>query len=338
MSALARGLAERLRLDAVTMKRCAEAARLSKIDLVTGTVGEFPELQGKVGGLLLEAEGEDGEMAGAVYAHYLPAGADDDLPPTDAACVVAVADKVDSVASLIGAGEIPTGSRDPFALRRASSGIFRIVIERGWPVSLRDLVETAEAGGGCLEFLLERLQNFLREGGATINEIQAVLRPRVNPADALDWALPEIAARLEAIGTVRQREDFAHLADLTKRVDNILAKGEQMFERALEQVGGAEGFAEDKPAAQRLWEMIPVGRGRIEERVGAGDYHAVVDILAEFVDPVEQFFVDVLVLDPEHPEATLHRRELLAQLSSVLTHCFDIRELAGEAERRQDRG
>jgi len=84
--------------------------------------------------------------------------------------------------------------------------------------------------------------------------------------------------------------------------------------------------------------MIPDRAGRIEEKSGLGDYGTVIDILAEFVEPVEQFFVDVLVLDPKNPEATLRRRELLAQLSSVLTRCFDIRELAGQAERRKDRG
>ena len=133
-------------------------------------------------------------------------------------------------------------------------------------------------------------------------------------------------------------EAFAHLADLTKRVDNILAKGEQTFRAAREELGGRVEFKETKAAALELWRMIPSAATRIDERVSAGDYRGVIDVLAEFVGPVEQFFVDVLVLDPNNPEATLHRKELLAQLSGVLTRCFDIRELAGEADRRQDRG
>jgi glycyl-tRNA synthetase beta chain len=342
MESLARRVAKLLALDSDTVEHCAVAARLAKNDLVSGTVGEFPELQGMVGGLLLAAERKAPQSAEAIYAHYRPAGPDDALPPTDAGCVVSLADKLDSVSGLIGAGEIPTGSRDPFGLRRASSGIFRILIERGWPLSLRRLGDAAGADTACLEFLLERLRNYLRDAGSTINEIQAVLRPKVNAAEALDWGPPDIMARLEAIGSVRQRDDFAHLADLTKRVDNILVKGEQTFSEASAALKGAsEGaakFAETKPAAQRLWKMIPDRAALMEQKAGTGDYAAVIDILAEFVAPVEQFFVDVLVLDPNNPEATLHRKELLAQLSGVLTRCFDIRELAGQAERRQDRG
>jgi glycyl-tRNA synthetase beta chain len=334
MERLARELARHLSMGDVAEERCAEAARLAKGDLVTGTVGEFPELQGKVGGLLLAAEGEPEEIARAVYSHYQPTGPEDGVPPTEEGCVVSVADKLDSVAGLIEAGELPTGSRDPFATRRASSGVFRIALERAWPVSLRQLTAMAGGGEACLGFLMERLQKFLLERGATVNEIRAVLRPRVDPKAALDWALPDIRVRLEALRTVRQRPDFAHLADLTKRVDNILTKGREIFDAAVEAVGGASGFVEDKSAALDLAGMIPSCSERIDERSRAGDYRAVVDLLAEFVDPVEKFFVDVLVLDPKNPKATLHRKELLAQLSGALTRCFDIRELAGQAERR----
>lgn len=338
MEQLARALARQLKLDDAAVEHCAEAARLAKNDLVTGTVGEFPELQGQVGGLLLAAEGQPGPTARAVYAHYQPLGPEDGLPPTEEGCVVSVADKLDSVAGLIEAGEQPTGSRDPLATRRACSGVFRVALERAWPVSLRQLSTMAGGGEASLGFFMERLRKFLRERGASANEIQAVLRPRVDPEAALDWALPDIEARLEALRTVRQRPDFARLADLTKRVDNILNKGRDAFEAAGRQVGEAAGFVEDKAAALDLEAMIPRSSERIDERSRARDYRAVVDLLAEFVDPVERFFVDVLVLDPKNPEATLHRKELLAQLGGALTRCFDIRELAGQAERREDRG
>lgn len=338
MEGLARALAHHLALDDAAVEHCANAARLAKNDLVTGTVGEFPELQGRVGGLLLSAEGKPEKVARAVYAHYQPLGPGDELPPTEEGCVVSVADKLDSVARLIEAGELPTGSKDPFAIRRASGGVFRVALERDWPVSLRQLATLGGGGEACLGFLLERLQNFLRERGATANEIQAVLRPRVDPEAALDWDLPDIGARLAAIGTVRQRPDFALLADLTKRVDNILNKGREILEAACREAGGPDGFAEDKPAALRLADLTSRNSERIDERARARDYRAVVDLLAEFVEPVERFFVDVLVLDPKNPKATLHRKELLAQLGGALTRCFDIRELAGQAERREDRG
>ena len=192
------------------------------------------------------------------------------------------------------------------------------------------------------DFITEKLvggaMDALLRCGATINEIQAVLRPRVNCREVLDWPLADVMARLLAITTVRQRADFALLADLTKRVDNILTKGEEIFAAARREVGDAEGFSEDKAAAQRLWEILRARSARIDERSAAGAYGEVIDILAEFVEPVEQFFTDVLVLDPKNPNATLQRRELLAQLIGVLTRCFDIRELAGQSERREDRG
>ena len=338
MEALAARLAERLGMPAPRVEQCAEAARVAKIDLVTGTVGEFPELQGRVGGLMLRAEGRDPDVAGAVYAHYQPQGPEDELPPGDSGCVVSVADKLDSVACLLAAGEVPTGSRDPFGLRRATSGIFRIVFEREWPVSLADLLDLAgerETGAG---FLGDRLRHFLRERGATVSEILAVLRPEVDAAGFLEWQLPDVAARLAAIGTVRRRPDFAHLADLTKRVDNILTKGREILRDAKGGEDEAAAWVEDREAALALAELVRSQSARIDDLAAARDYRAVVDALAGFVDPVERFFTDVLVLDPEHPVATLRRGELLAQLKDVLTRCFDIRELAGEADRRQHSG
>jgi glycyl-tRNA synthetase beta chain len=335
---LAGRLARRLGMGEAEAALCEKAALLSKNDLVTGTVGEFPELQGEVGGLLLREEAEPEELAGGVYSHYRPAGAHDSIPPTEVGCVVSVADKLDSAARLIEAGEMPTGSKDPFGLRRATSGIFRIVTQRRWPLALAALDELAGMDGAGRRFFLERLQNYLRESGSTVNEITAVLRPQVDPEEALGWNLHDIAARLEAIATVRTREDFALLADLTKRVDNILTKGRETFEKAEARAAGAEGFKEDKDAALELRKMIDRHSKEIEDEASGGRYLEVVEILARFVDPVERFFTDVLVLDPENPEATLHRKELLTRLSGVLTRCFDIRELAGQADRRGNRG
>jgi glycyl-tRNA synthetase beta subunit len=187
-------------------------------------------------------------------------------------------------------------------------------------------------------FLLERMQNYFREEGATINEIKAVLRPRVDESEALGWPVCDVADRLQAIGTVRQREDFALLADLTKRVDNILTKGREMFVAAESKAADAGSFVEDKKAALELREMIGRYSGLVAEHAAEGEYQEVIDILGEFIEPVEQFFTDVLVLDPDDPGATLNRKQLLTELSGVLTRCFDIRELAGQAERRDDRG
>ena len=334
MKALAGTIAERLSLTKAQADHCRQAAGLAKNDLVTGTVGEFPELQGRAGGLLLRAEGEPEPVARAVYSHYQPTGPDDEIPPTPEGCVVSIADKLNSLSQLIRVGKRPTGSRDPFGLRRAANGIFRILLERGWALSLQDLFDLAGSDKETLGFTLEWLQNFLRERGFTLNEIYAVFHPNVSGAEAFDWFLHDIVARLEAIRTVRDRSDFAHLVDLTKRVDNILLKGKEIIDSAAERVGDAADFEESKEAALRLRELIGRYGGEIAERARSREYPEVIDILARFVEPVDQFFVDVLVLDPENPKATLSRRELLGQLRGVLTRCFDIRELAGQADRR----
>jgi len=335
MGRLAGEIAGRLSVDAEQREHCILAARLAKNDLATGTVGEFPELQGQVGGLMIEAEGGPAEVARGIYEHYQPAGPDDAVPSTLVGGVVSIADKLDAVSGLVSAGQGPTGSRDPFGLRRAGSGIFRIVIEKGWPLSLDDLLSfCGERDEALASFMLLRFQKFLREAGSSINEIHAVFRPAIDPAQAFGWDLKDVVERLAAIRTVRQRDDFAHLADLTKRVDNILSKGAEAFESARNSASGSGAFRETQDAAVRLWKLLDEHGEQLVELEREERFGEVVDVLAGFVDPVDRFFETVLVLDPDQPEATLHRRELLTRLRGVLTRCYDIRELAGEANRR----
>ena len=332
MEALSRRLGETIGLDTAAIDQAATAARLCKNDLLTGTVGEFPELQGQVGGLMLRAEKQPAVVAQAVYEHYRPAGASDSLPEIVAGRIVSVADKLDSIASLIGAGETPTGSRDPFGLRRASGGVFRIVNDAGWDLSINGLAELCSGGEPVADFLTERLKHYFRETGATENEIRAVSRPEIAPAEWRDWPVGDIAARLASIAQVRDRSDFEQLADLTKRVDNILTKGEQAF-AAADAVANASEFTEDKPAALFLGERIVTDSTNLPFLLGRQSYDEIVDRLAGYVEPVEQFFVEVLVIDKENPAATLARRDLLRSLHDLLTRCFDLRELAGQAER-----
>jgi len=334
LEALAGSLAQRLGLEPEQVSRCRLAARWAKNDLVTRTVGEFPELQGQVGGLLLRHEGADGGVAQAVYDHYRPAGADDELPATAEGCVVSVADKVDGVAELIAAGEKPTGSRDPFGLRRAAGGIFRIAIDRQWALSLNDLFELLGQRSEPFDFLVRQFQNHLKDIGFSANEVQAVLRPQISATEALTWQLHDVVARLLALEVVRSRPDFEHLVDLTKRVDNILSKDSESTRAALQHDGDRGAYREEHAAALRLESMTEEYGGRLAGSANTRDYAAVVELLARFVEPVEVFFDQVLVLDPENPPATRHRRELLSRLREVLTRYFDLRELAGQADRR----
>jgi glycyl-tRNA synthetase beta chain len=267
----------------------------------------------------------------AVYEQYRPATADDPVPESTTGAVVSVADKLDTVAALLAAGEMPSGSKDPFGLRRAANGVFRIVTERNWPLSLAALAEVAGQKGAVLPFLRDRLQNYLRDQGFTQNEILAVLRPKVSETESGEWPLPDVFARLAAIRTVRGRRDFELLVDLTKRVDNILTKG-------AEEIGRAEGaskapWVETEPAAAELEALVnrlaPRARLTSEER----RYQETVEIIASFIAPVERFFKEVLVLDPQRPDATAGRARLLGnKVRPLLVTYFDLRELAGQAD------
>jgi glycyl-tRNA synthetase beta chain len=303
------------------------AASLSKCDLVTGLVGEFPELQGIVGGLLLRAEGEDEVVARAVAEHYRPTSADDAIPESDEGAIVAVADRLDTIRGLLEAGEAPTGSRDPFGLRRAASGIFRILAERPLPLTMGFV--HGLVGDPAYSFLQDRLDRWLEDRGYTPHEIGAVRRPNVSPTDFDGWTLREILSRLDVVKTLRGREDFARLVELTKRVDNILVK------HAAPSGTEGSGFREAAPAALTLDRLHGDVLPGVLAASKASDFKRVVDLLAGLIPAVAKFFDDVLVLDPNDPGATRARCELLARVRTTVTRDFDIRELAGQAEARR---
>jgi len=332
IAGLARALAHALALDPEATALAERAAGLAKIDLVSGLVGEFPELQGIVGGLLLRAEGSPEAVASAVYEHYRPLGPEDALPTTELGAVVAVADKLDTIAALLAAGERPSGSKDPFGLRRAGNGIVRILLARDWPLGLAALAALHESSSATLlAFLADRMTSGFRDAGFTSNEIRAALRPNVDAA-AMDWPLGDLRARLAAIARVRGRDDFRKLVQLTERVDNILTKNQDAMQ-ALAVRAQAE-FEDRAQAARGLAERVERAEERLATLARARSYAGTVECLAEFIEPVERFFVDCLVLDPAAPSASATRFALLGRLRGLLTRDFDIRELAGEAERR----
>ena len=325
VAGIADAIARRVGADPV---RAARAASLSKCDLVTGLVGEFPELQGVVGGLLLRAEGADPEVARAVAEHYRPASSDDAIPGSVDGAVVASADRLDTICGLLEAGEAPTGSRDPFGLRRAASGIFRILAERPLPLSMGDLFEVTGQSTAVHAFLQERLNRWLEDRGYSPNEIWAVRRQKVSPTDFDAWTIPQIRERLEVVATLRGREDFAKLVELTKRVDNILVKQASTRDASFK-------FEETAPAALTLARLHADLAPNIVAASEKSEFNRVVDLLAGLIPAVSKFFDDVLVLDPKNPGATYARCDLLARVRTTVTRDFDIRELAGQADAKR---
>ncbi len=322
MRALVAKLAEAAGVSAATAKAADRAAELSKCDLTTGMVGEFPELQGQMGGLYAAAQGEPQEAADAIYHHYKPAGAGDEIPPTAAGRLVSLADKLDTLGGMFGLGAIPTSSKDPFALRRAAAGVVRIVLEGKLPLGLGALSEMAGAGENAAAlraFFVDRLRFALGEQGAKYDEINAALAADDDgPLDA--------AARCEAIAQVRPTENFEPVAVSFKRIRNILDKAGGVEAYAAKPVDetllepGAEqelfrAFAALKPEATRL------GRDRA--------YASALGQIASLRPAIDKFFDDVLVMANDE-KLRENRLAFLGQLLRELSAVADFSEIVTE--------
>jgi glycyl-tRNA synthetase beta chain len=325
-------IANELKLAEPDRDRARQAADLCKADLPTGLVGEFPELQGVVGGLLLRHEGGDPIVADAIADQYLPTGPDTPLPRTEVGCVLALAERIQSVQSLLKIGELPTGSRDPFGLRRASNAIFRILIERRWPIVFSWILRSPEE----TKFWTDRLFHYLVDQGFTTPEVRAVLMVGDGKV-SFTWPLHVIVERLTALRSVRSSDDFTTLLLLTKRIHNIVP---QVAALELQWVGEGwqpqppdyEHYAHPEPAARALRDALSAQQPKIERAADAGDYTTTILELSALAGPVSKFFDDVLVIDEGRRDDTHHRSQLVGRLGSLLTRYFDIRELAGQAD------
>lgn len=319
----AKQLAAALGFDSEAARSADRASELAKCDLTTEMVGEFPELQGQMGGLYAADQGESSTVADAIYDHYLPAGAGDGLPRGDVGRVVSLADKLTTLGGMFGLGMIPTGSRDPLALRRAAYGVIRIVIEGELPLSLDQLVQVAGAGenaGKLREFFVERLRYWLREvGGFAYDEINAVMA-------ASDEAPGDVVARAKAIAAVRSTPNFEPLAVSFKRIGNILEKahGEQRYVDAavnqdlLEAGAEADLFAAFDSVVKRIPEM----------KREAGFESALLSI-ASLRPAVDKFFDDVLVM-AEDEAVRSNRLTFLARMLVELSTIADFAEIVSE--------
>ncbi len=300
-----------------------EAARLAKADLLTDMVGEFPELQGIMGGYYARHEGLRDGVAIAIEDHYKPRFAGDALPRNHTGTVVALADKLETLVGLFGIGQLPTGDKDPFALRRHALGVIRILIEKNLPLDLPALIEAARPAFGeliqdptaaLLSFFADRLAVGLRDQGYSAQEVDAVLA--LSPA-----RLGDVPRRLEAVRAFAALPESASLAAANKRVGNILKKIEGEWPTEVR----AELLVE--PAEQALAQALATARPQADERFERHDYAGSLKTLAALKAPVDAFFDDVMV-NAEDAALRANRQALLKQLHDAMNRVADLSRLA----------
>jgi len=301
------------------------AALLAKADLLSDMVGEFPELQGVMGGYYARHDGETEAVALAIEDHYKPRFAGDQLPREQLGLVVALADKLETLVGLFGIGQTPTGDKDPFALRRHALGVLRMLIERALPIDLPTLVAMAQAPFAAvrgwsevtepvLQFFHERLAVLLREQGGTAQEVDAVLG--LKPA-----RMSEVPQRLAAVRAFAGMPESAPLAAANKRITNILKKSEADGASRLD----TALFAEDAERSlhRALNDVAPRADALFERR----DYTAALRELAALKAPVDAFFDSVMV-NADDAKLRANRLALLAALHRAMNRVADLSRLA----------
>ncbi len=336
---VARALVERVeaRGGAVDAGALDEAARLAKTDLTTELVKEFTELQGIVGGLYARAQGFGEKTASAIYDQYRPAGMEDRVPRTAEGALLAIADKADTIAGMFGLGMEPTGSKDPFALRRAANGIVRMLAEiAGLPLGLRDVAEAAAEGRGelvgrMLGFFRERLEFYLREAkGEAYDVVAAVLA--AGGDDVRD-----AVARAEAVTAVRAAApagrgaglmdegggDFAAVCAAFKRMRNILSQAREKGIAVPERVDEALLL---EPAETALAERSSDLAGSVEGLRAERNYGAALEAIATLRPQVDAFFDEVMVMVPEE-SLRANRLALLARVLGDFSRVADFSEI-----------
>lgn len=299
-----------------------QAAQLAKSDLVTDMVGEFPELQGTMGRYYALNDGLPPAVADAIEDHYKPRFAGDALPRNEVGLVVALADKLETLVGMFGIGNLPTGDRDPFALRRHALGVLRMLSEKNLPLAPEALVRAAVPAFGdriqdpteaLLNFLDERLAGSLREQGYSAQEVDAVLALR--PA-----RLGEVPKRLAAVRAFAALPEAAALAAANKRVSNILKKAGEVDAHVSE-------LLLQEPAEKDLYAALQRTAPAADAQFEAGDYTASLQTLAALRAPVDAFFDGVMV-NAEQADLRLNRQGLLKSLHAAMNRVADLARLA----------
>ncbi|HKV28580.1 MAG TPA: glycine--tRNA ligase subunit beta [Candidatus Acidoferrales bacterium] len=310
------------------------AAELAKCDLATGMVREFTELQGIVGGLYARSQGEDEEVAWAIYDQYKPVGAEDLIPRNLTGCALSLADKLDSLVACFAVGIIPSGSSDAFALRRAAAGVVQILLERKLPVSLSAAISASSKGLSAhkpglavapeiekkvLEFIGERAKYLLREKqGFAYDEVNAAMAASAD--DLLD-----VRSRIMALKSIRHSKNFAPLAIAFKRIRKILEKAGPSGGEA--KAVNAELFRKD--AEKQLHREALVLAERAAGHKRGGRYKEALESISELRPTVDRFFDDVMVMD-EDAAVRKNRLALLAGLLREFSTIADFSEMVAE--------
>ena len=304
------------------VEAAVRAAELAKCDLTTELVKEFTELQGLVGGLYARAQSEPGEVADAIYDHYKPQSMEDRSPRTPAGALVALADKLDTLAGCFSVGLKPSGSSDPLALRRSAQGVVKILADHGLRARLEDLIAAAqptpEAARDLRDFFLDRLRYYLREVlSFRSDEVNAVLA-------GSSGDVPDAVARCQALARVRPTENFEPLSAAFKRIRNILTKA-----------GGAGQFSGEPDAslleAGAEADLYAEARRIIEETKESLDYEAVLRRIAGLRPLVDAYFDQVLVMANDE-RVRQNRLTLLAWLLRAFTRVADFSEIVVSKE------
>ncbi len=319
ISKLAGQLAGQISADTQAAKR---AGLLSKADLVTLMVGEFPKLQGLMGQNYALLDGEGYTTAQAIYEHYLPRFSGDEIPQSPEGCAVSIADKLDTVTGLFAIGQPPTGDKDPFGLRRAALGVLRIILEKELDLDLLETLELAIANYQNLEtsdqlaedvfdFMLERFRTWYQEEGISADIFQAVhARKPTNPLD--------LQSRIYAVSAFTQLDNAAALAAANKRVTNLLNKIEDS------QISpDVSAHLLEEPVEKELAALIATKDSAIQPLLKDRNYQQVLESLAELRPQVDQFFDSVMVM-VDDDSLRLNRLALLKQLRGLFLEVADI--------------
>ena len=276
----------------IDRKSLDQAVHLAKTDLTTELVKEFTELQGVIGGLYARAQGASAVVSKAIYDQYSPASMDDGVPRSPEGALLGIADRADTIAGMFGLGMEPTGSKDPFALRRAANGVVKILAETELPLTLSAVIRAAAkdavTAGKMTAFFRERIEFYLREArGQAYDVVAAVMATGADD-------VRDVVSRAEAVTAVRGSEDFAAVSAAFKRMKNILAQAQAKGE-----VMGGAGVRDAHPAGVTLQAAAADVRARFAKLAEERNYVGSLEVMASLRPQVDAFFEQVMVMDPD---------------------------------------